>query len=273
MRSAGIAEDITDRKRRELEHAELLVRERAARAAAEAVVRAKDEFLGVVSHELRSPLNAIRGWAHILRRDAIDGAVLERAVDAILRNADAQARVIDDLMDSARIIQGKMSVELRPGSLNAIINAAADAQRPMIEAKRLRFALDLDPGIGLVVMDPERIQQVLFNLLSNAIKFTSEGGRVCLQSRVDETAVVIRVIDDGVGIARPMLPYVFDRFWQGDASRTRRHGGIGLGLAISRQLVELHGGSIAAASDGVGRGATLTVRLPRQEFSVLEQPP
>ena len=145
-RSAGIAEDITDRKLRELELANLLVRERAARTAAEAVVRAKDEFLGVVSHELRSPLNAIRGWAHVLRQDAINDGVLERAVDAILRNADAQVRVIDDLMDAARIIQGKMSVALRPGSINAVINAAADTQRPMIQAKKLTLTIDLDPA-------------------------------------------------------------------------------------------------------------------------------
>jgi signal transduction histidine kinase/ActR/RegA family two-component response regulator len=224
--------------------------------------RTKDEFLGVVSHELRTPLNAVLGWSQLLRGpSANDPAVLAKGLRVIDKNARAQAKLIEDLLDVSRIITGKLRLELRPIELESVLRASLEVIRPAAEAKGVELcaAIEARPA---VMGDPDRLQQVVWNLLSNAVKFTPGGGRVDLVMRRMRGEAVIVVRDSGCGIETDFLPYVFDRFRQADASSTRRYGGLGLGLAIARNLVELHGGSVRAESEGPGRGATFTVRLP-----------
>lgn len=222
----------------------------------------KDEFLATVSHELRTPLMAVLGWAHLLRSNNLDEAGERRAVETIERNARAQQQLIEDLLDVSRIITGKLRLDVRPVSPSSFIDAAVESVRPAADAKEIQLGIFSDPNIGSISGDAGRLQQVVWNLLSNAIKFTPRGGRVHLKLQRMNSHVEISVMDTGQGIRKDFLPYVFERFRQADMKTTRAHGGLGLGLAIVRQLVELHGGTVAVTSEGEGKGATFVVRLP-----------
>jgi PAS domain S-box-containing protein len=223
--------------------------------------RMKDEFLATLSHELRTPLNAIVGWTQLLRLGALDPAATQKAVDTIDRNARAQAQLIEDILDVSRIISGKLSLEMAPVELSFVVQAAIDAVRPAADAKQIAIEAELPPG-AIVSGDADRLQQVFWNLLSNATKFTPQGGRVRVCIERAGTQAEVRVTDNGVGIPGDFLPHVFERFRQADASSTRMHRGLGLGLAIVRHLIELHGGTVNAASAGTGCGATFSVGLP-----------
>jgi signal transduction histidine kinase/ActR/RegA family two-component response regulator/sensor domain CHASE-containing protein len=257
-----IHEDITDRKLAEEERVRLLKLEQEARLEAEEANRLKDEFLATISHELRTPLTAMLGWARMLRSDKLDKPTSGRAIEAIERNAKTQAQLIEDLLDISRIITGKLHLEVRPVDIVTVIDSAIDAVRPAADAKSIRLQTRLEPGAGLVMGDPNRLQQVVWNLLSNAIKFTPLEGSVRVSLEPVGSYLEITVVDTGQGIAPEFLPQVFERFRQGDSSITRKHGGLGLGLAIVRHLVELHGGTVNADSAGEGKGATFKVRLP-----------
>ncbi|HEV2800914.1 MAG TPA: response regulator [Pyrinomonadaceae bacterium] len=257
-----LQQEVTERKLVEEARARLLVREQAARAEAERANRTKDEFLATLSHELRTPLTAILGWTHLIRGGNLDESMMTRALETIERNARAQSQLIDDLLDVSRIITGKLSLDFRPVELASIIEATIDTVRPMAEAKSIRVRPQLHTTHCVVSGDPARLQQVVWNLFSNAVKFTPEGGRVEVNLSCDERHVQLDVSDTGQGISPDFLPYIFDRFRQADGTTTRKHGGLGLGLAIVRHLVELHGGTIRAHSDGDGRGATFTLSLP-----------
>lgn len=260
---SAFVRDISERKRIEAERAALLTREQKARAEAEAANRAKDEFLTVLSHELRTPLNAVYGWARMLRAQRLDEATTARALEAIVRNANAQVQLIDDLLDVSRVITGKMRLDVRPVDLPAVVDAALDAVRPAAAAKEIRLQSVLDPRAGPVAGDPDRLQQVVWNLLMNAVKFTPKGGRVQVHLQRVNSHVEIVVSDTGRGIPPDVLPFVFDRFRQEDSSSTRAYSGLGLGLALVRHLVDLHGGSVTAQSPGgEGQGATFIVKLP-----------
>jgi PAS domain S-box-containing protein len=245
-----------------IENLRLLERESSARAAAEESNRLKDEFLATVSHELRTPLTAILGWSRMLDPSSISDPMAERALETIRRNAKAQAQIIDDILDVSRIITGKLYLELHPLELGPVIETAVNVVRPTAEAKNIQILVQLEPKPMVVTGDSNRLQQVVWNLLSNAIKFTPAGGRVCLSVAEVGSQIEIRVTDTGQGISRDFLPFVFDRFRQADSTSTREHGGLGLGLAIARHLVEIHGGTIKAESSGEGKGATFSVRLP-----------
>ena len=229
--------------------------------AAQGANQAKDEFLATLSHELRSPLSAILGWARILRREDIDPETTDRALDSIERNVRAQTQLIDDLLDVSRIVSGRLRLDIQTVELAPIIATCVDSIRPAAAKKGVALDAVLDFQ-AFVSGDTERLQQVVWNLVSNAVKFTPKGGRVQIRLHRTESIAEVRVSDTGQGIAPEMLPHVFDRLWQADSSTTRRHGGLGLGLAIARALVELHGGSIRAESPGLGKGATFTIRLP-----------
>jgi len=257
----GISRDITERKRAEESRIEL-AREQAARAEAEQANRLKDEFLATLSHELRTPLTAILGWAKMLADGFIAETGKAEAFAAIYRNARAQAQLIDDLLDVSRIITGKLRIEVRPIDLASVVEAAVSVVRPAASAKGIQLQAVYDPWTGAVSGDPDRLQQVVWNLLSNAVKFTPSEGRVQVQLSRTDSQAHITVSDTGAGIAPEFLPHVFDRFRQADMGTTRRHGGLGLGLAIARHLVELHGGTVEAESAGVGQGTTVSVRLP-----------
>jgi PAS domain S-box-containing protein len=261
--------DITERKRAEEELREsrsqleeLLKREQTARAEAEQANRLKDEFLATVSHELRTPLTAILGWAHMLRVNQFDEHDTANALETIERNAHAQAQLIDDLLDVSRIITGNLRLDVRQVEPGSFIVAAVEALRPAAEAKGVRIRRVLDTGVVSVVGDPARLQQVVWNLLSNAIKFTPKGGSVQVGLERIDSHIQITVSDTGAGIKAEFLPHVFERFRQADQKTTRHHGGLGLGLAIVRHLVELHGGTVEADSPGEGRGATFVVKFP-----------
>jgi signal transduction histidine kinase/CheY-like chemotaxis protein len=231
-------------------------------AAAETASRLKDEFLATVSHELRTPLTAVLGWIHVLRGGRLDEQHAARALETIERNARSQVQLIDDLLDVSRIITGKLRLEVRPLDPVSPVESAVEAVLPAADSKDIRLQKVLDTGITSISGDAARLQQVVWNLLSNAIKFTPRGGRVTVRLARVESHVEISVTDDGEGISPDFLPYVFDRFRQADGTTTRRFGGLGLGLAIVRHLVELHGGTVRAESDGEGRGSTFTVKLP-----------
>lgn len=261
-RMLGAATDITERKNAEAEREKLLQAEQAARSEAETANRMKDEFLATVSHELRSPLNAMLGWTNLLQSRQLDEATVNRALQTIERNARAQVQLIEDLLDVSRIIRGQLRLNVQPVSLVPVIEAAIDTVRLAAEAKSIRLQSVLDPLAGSVSGDPSRLQQVVWNLLSNAIKFTPKGGRIhiCLQRVNSHIEIVVN--DTGEGISPAFLPFVFDRFRQSDGSMTRSYSGLGLGLAIVRHLVELHGGTVQAESPGRDQGATFTVKLP-----------
>jgi signal transduction histidine kinase/ActR/RegA family two-component response regulator len=243
---------------------------RAAREAAEAGNRAKDEFLAVLSHELRTPLNAVYGWARMLRTGQVSAERTQRALDAIERNANAQVQLIDDLLDVSRVIAGKMRLDVRSVQLKAVVEGALDAVRPAAEAKGIRIQSMLDPRAGPITGDPARLQQVVWNLLINAVKFTAKGGRVQVHVQRVNSHIEIVVTDTGRGVDPELLPFIFDRFRQADSSTTRTHGGLGLGLALVKHLVELHGGTVVAQSDGGGKGATFIVKLPVAIAAVVE---
>ena len=264
-----IIEDVTERVAREAElqaqieaRSRLLSSEKLARNEAERANRLKDEFLATISHEICNPLNAILGWAHMLRLGKLTPPNTERAIETIYRNAKSQAQLVADLLDVSRIISGKLQLDVRPVDLLSIINAAIDSIRPAADAKDIRLQAVLDPAAGQIHGDGDRLQQIVWNLLTNAVKFTPKGGRIQVKLQRIDSHVEIVVSDSGVGISKDFLPYVFDRFRQADASTTRIHGGLGLGLSIVHQLVDLHGGSVSVASEGEGKGATFTISLP-----------
>jgi PAS domain S-box-containing protein len=250
-----VGTDITKRKLTEVEL------ERAKRDA-EAASRAKEDFLAVLSHELRTPLSAVYGWARMLRSGRLQAEAAERALDVIVRNADAQVQLIDDLLDVSRIIAGKMRLDVHPVDLEPVILAAIDAVRPAAEAKEIRLEYVLDPRAVGITGDSDRLQQVVWNLLINAVKFTPKRGRVQIHLQRINSHVEIVVSDTGQGISEEVLPHIFERFHQADSTSTRSHRGLGIGLALVRHLVELHGGKVTAHSSGEGQGATFTVELP-----------
>ena len=260
--ASKIARDISDRRAIEAERARLLEEAQTARNEAEAVNRSKDQFLAVLSHELRTPLNAIYGWARMLQDGGVDADLGRRAADAIFRNARAQLQLVEDLLDVSRIITGNMRLDVAAVDLAAVIEAALDTVRPAATAKDLRLEVRLESPDVTIMGAADRLQQVVWNLLINAVKFTPRGGRVEVELRRGGSQGEIVVRDTGEGIPPDILPHVFDRFRQGDSSSTRAHGGLGLGLALVRHLVDLHGGTVRAESAGPGRGAAFTVALP-----------
>ena len=264
----AVLQDVTEHKRalerasqteREREH--LLLEAQRAHQEAELANRVKDEFLATLSHELRTPLNAVLGWAQILRLTHDDPAT-RRALDIIERNAVAQGRLIDDLLDVSRIVSGKIRLDEEPVDLAVVVNAATESIAHTADARGLRLKVDVSPDLPAVVGDAQRLQQVFWNLLSNAVKFSDAGAEVWITVRQNGRSLQADVGDTGAGIAPEILPHVFDRFTQADSSTTRAHAGLGLGLAIVRHLVELHGGTVSAESEGPGRGSTFRVELP-----------
>jgi len=247
--ASKIARDITEQRR--------------LREIAEEASRLKDEFLALLSHELRTPLNTVLGYARMLRREdsRMAGELRMRSLDALERNADALSRLVTDVLDTSRSVSGKLRLDLETAPLEEIVSEAVRTVSPPAEAKDLSFEIACEPGIT-VRADRDRLQQVLWNLLSNAIKFTPAGGTVALRTRRDHGSIVISVEDSGIGIAPEHLPHVFQRFWQAHTGASREFGGLGIGLTLSRHLVEMHGGTIAVDSPGPGRGATFTVLLP-----------
>lgn len=261
-------EDITDRKRFETERSQLLAQEQSARQQAEAANRAKDEFLSNLSHELRNPLNIVLGWAQLLRNRPIDDVTTQKALSVIERSARAQAQLIEDLLDVSRITQGKLTLNTRPLDLMTVVEVAIESVQLAVEAKAIQIDSQLKPAT--IVGDSDRLQQVLWNLLSNAIKFTPSGGRVDVTLEPVQGYAEICISDTGQGIQAELLPYIFDRFRQGDSSTTKGKQGLGLGLSIVRHLIELHGGTVQAESPGEGQGTTLLVRLPLQPLTLSE---
>jgi len=254
--------DVTERKRAEEERKQLLEREQFARAEAERASRMKDDFLANLSHELRTPLNAIVGWTQVLRRRAMDDAEIRQGLETIERNARVQAQLIEDLLDMSRITSGKVRLDVQPVHPVSFIEAAVEAVRPAADARGIRLEKILDPAAGPISGDPQRLQQVIWNLLSNAIKFTPKDGKVQVLLERVNSQVEISVADTGIGITPAFLAHAFERFRQADASSARRHGGLGLGLSIVKQLVELHGGTVRVKSLGEGAGTVFTVQLP-----------
>ncbi|HYP54306.1 MAG TPA: ATP-binding protein, partial [Pyrinomonadaceae bacterium] len=268
----GVVLDMSESRRLQQEREELLEREQEARLRAEEANRLKDEFLATLSHELRTPLTAILGWSKMLNDRMLDAEAAAHGVRIIHRNAANQKQLIDDILDVSRIITGKLRVEPEPFEALSIVGAAVDAVRQAAAAKNIQLRCNFDPRAGSVVGDPQRVQQIVWNLLANAVKFTPEGGSVRVDVERLPAHLRVTVSDTGQGITPEFLPFVFDRFRQGDQSTTRRHGGLGIGLALVRHLVELHGGSVHAYSAGEGQGATFTVDLPLPLDARLQQP-
>jgi len=253
---------IAELKRSEEARGQLLERERTARAEAEAANRIKDEFLATLSHELRTPLTSLLGWACMLRGPGVDTNVLAQGLEAIERNAKVQTQLIDDLLDVSRIISGKLHLDVRPVDISSVVDSAITVMRPAADAKAIQMTYSHEPVIGAISGDAARLQQVVWNLISNAVKFTPEGGSITVRLEHLGSHVKLSVSDTGRGIDPDFLPLVFDRFCQADSSTTRGFGGLGLGLAIVRHLVELHGGTVQANSPGVGMGSTFAVIFP-----------
>jgi PAS domain S-box-containing protein len=260
--ASKIARDITSRVQADEERAELLASERAARERAEAASRAKDEFVAMISHEIRSPLNAILGWSQMLRQGSLDKTAAANALESIERNARSQAQLVSDLLDISRVITGKLRINARPVDVAISIESALEAIRPAADAKQITIAVEREPYATVVTGDADRLQQVFWNLLSNAVKFTPRKGRVEVKISRSDSQLGITVSDTGAGISPEFLPYVFDRFTQADTTTARRHAGLGLGLSIVRHIVELHGGTISAESEGQGKGASFRISLP-----------
>lgn len=258
----GSCIDIHERKQAEAEREKLLKESQTAYKQAEIANRMKDEFLATVSHELRTPLNAILGWTQMLKNGIVGFEQLPKAIETIERNSRSQAQLVEDLLDVTRIVSGKLRLNVKPVELASVVETAIDTVRPAAEARNVEIEKHFDEHPALVSGDAERLQQIIWNLLSNAIKFTPKGGRVTVRLERAEDAAQITVTDTGKGIEPEFLPYVFERFRQADGTTTRKQGGLGLGLAIVKHLVELHGGEISAESEGVGRGAAFSVRLP-----------
>ena len=257
-----VIDDVSERVASEYELRKQIEAQELARTAAERALRVKDEFLATLSHEIRTPLNAVLGWARILTERELEPELLSRALSSIFRNATVQARMIDDLLDTARIVAGKLRLQMQPVDMLSVATSAIDVLSALIEAKKIQLRKSLDRDVPLVLGDPDRLQQIIWNLLSNAAKFTDEGGTVELRLERHDGGARVTVTDTGKGISPEFLPFIFDRFRQGDASSGRREGGLGLGLALVRELVQLHGGSVRAISAGLGRGSTFIVELP-----------
>jgi signal transduction histidine kinase len=253
------------------DRANLLERERTARAELEQANRIKDEFLATLSHELRTPLNAVLGWAQILRARPLDPPRMRQALDAIYRNAQAQTRLVDEILDLSRIVTGRLSLTAEEVDVADVIRHAMESFAPAMAARRQRVERDLAPGI-LVTGDEHRLGQVMWNLMSNAAKFTPDGGTIRVSARAERGHAIIEVQDTGEGIDPALLPHVFERFRQGDSSSTRMHGGLGLGLSLVHFLVEAHAGEVNIRSDGRGKGTTVTVRLPLRSATPLPRP-
>jgi signal transduction histidine kinase/ActR/RegA family two-component response regulator len=251
----------------------LLAVERNAREQAELASRTKDEFLATLSHELRTPLTAILGWVHLLKARSPNPADLARGVDVIERNARAQAQLIDELLDMSRIIAGNVRLDLQPVAPMAVVEAAIASIQPSADAKGIAIERSIDPDLRSVFGDSHRLLQIIWNLLSNAVKFTPAGGTIKVGMREEDDLLRVSIVDDGEGIPPDFLPFIFDRFRQADGSTARRHGGLGLGLSIVRNLVQLHHGSVQVHSDGIGRGASLTVRIPLMSADSLQRVP
>jgi PAS domain S-box-containing protein len=258
----GVTMDITAAVKAEIERADLLKRESHARQQAEEASRLKEEFLATVSHELRTPLNAVVGWSRLLRSGQLDADGTSHAVEVIERNAAAQRQIIEDLLDVSRIVTGKLRISTQPVDLLLVIHAAIDAVRPAAEAKEISISTHVEAPDSIVRADVERLQQVFWNLLANAVKFTPHGGVIDVYLERSDSLAEVRIEDSGPGVPQAFLPHIFERFSQADGSSTRKHGGLGLGLAIVRHLVELHGGTVSATNRENGNGAILTVRLP-----------
>jgi len=258
--------EVLQRRRAESERERVLERERQLRQEAERLNRAKDQFLATLSHELRTPLNAIVGWAQVLDNTGPDADTIQRGLQVIRKNALAQKQLIDDILDVSRIINGKMPLTLGPVAIETVIEAALDTVRPAADAKRISLRTSLS-AVPKTFGDADRLQQIVWNLLSNAVKFTPREGTIEVALAASETDIVLTVADNGQGIPASFLPHIFDRFSQADNTITRAQGGLGLGMAIVRHLVELHGGNVVAESEGEGHGATFRVTLP-----VLPQP-
>lgn len=241
---------------------QLVASEQSARAQTEAANRIKDEFLATLSHEIRTPLNSILGWVTLLRNHALSESEAQRALEVIERNARSQSHLVNDLLDASSVLNGKLRLDARLLMPATVVGNAADSVRPAAKAKNIRLLTELDTEAGPVLADADRLQQIVWNLLLNAIKFTPRGGQVRVALRQTDSHVEILICDTGIGIEPELLPYVFDRFRQGDSSTTRRFGGLGLGLAMVRYLVEMHGGTVTANSEGLNRGATFTVQFP-----------
>ncbi|MBD2371403.1 response regulator [Leptolyngbya sp. FACHB-402] len=239
-----------------------IIRAQAARQQAENANRLKDEFLAIVSHELRTPLNSILGWSQLLLDREFDPATTRRALETINRNAQAQAQLIEDILDVSRLMRGKVELSIHPIDLASFLDATVESVRPQADAKSIQLSMHLDPTIGKIEADPVRLRQIIWNLLTNSIKFTPEGGQVELQVMPANSRIELQIRDTGIGIDPTFLPHIFDHFRQADSSSTRAHGGLGLGLAIVRQLVELHNGKIEAHSQGCNQGTTFRVHLP-----------
>jgi len=260
--TSTVARDITERKRTERAREQLFLMEQKAREAAEAANRMKTDFLGIVSHELRTPLNAILGWTNLLRRGDLDDMSTASALETVERSARSQTRMIEDLLDVSGIIGGNVKFDMRSIDLAPVINAAVEAVTPAATDKGITMEIRLGEVPIVVAGDPSRLEQVVSNLLTNAVKFTPAGGKIQVLLRRVGGLAEIAVSDNGEGINREFLPHVFERFRQADSSYSRRHGGLGIGLSIVRQLVESHNGTVEAASEGPGQGATFTVKLP-----------
>jgi signal transduction histidine kinase/ActR/RegA family two-component response regulator len=253
---------VSELQRSEEARAQLLNRAQRARAEAEAANRIKDEFLATLSHELRTPLTSLLGWASVLRDAENEPALLSEGIEAIDRNARVQAQLIDDLLDVSRIVSGKLHLDVRPLDISSVTRAAIDVVRPAADAKAILLEFVAEPGLGAISADSARLHQVVWNLLSNAVKFTPKGGKIGVYVNQDVSHAKVTVRDTGEGIDPDFLPRVFDRFRQADSSTTRNFGGLGLGLAVVRHLVELHGGTVLAESEGIGKGATFSVTFP-----------
>jgi signal transduction histidine kinase len=260
--AAALEQEIADRKRAEKERAESLLRAQSAQAKAEEANRLKDEFLAIVSHELRAPLTAMLGWVTLVRGKRLDKDGKERALETVERNARTQKKLVEDLLDVSSIVTGNFSLDIEPTNIFHVVESAVESVRPEAEAKGVCLQKSLDPAVHLFEIDPNRFQQVIWNLVQNAVKFTPAGGAVEVRLRYLNGQAEIEVVDTGVGIAPEFLPFVFDRFRQANGSITRKHGGLGLGLAIVRSLVEMHGGKVGVESAGEGQGSTFRITLP-----------
>ncbi len=260
--ASKVARDITIRKQADIERQRLMGEAEAARRNAEEANRLKDDFLATVSHELRNPLNSIVGWAGLLSGGRLDEKKTARALEAINRAAQAQDQIISDLLDVSRIISGRLRLDIRPLRLMEVLETAIETVRPAADAKEIRLQLLLDPAANPMAGDPDRLRQVFWNLLSNAVKFTPRAGRIQIHSERIDAHVEVSISDTGIGIEPSLIPFVFDRFRQGDSGTNRQSSGLGLGLAIVRSLVELHGGTVGVESEGTGQGSNFTIRLP-----------
>jgi signal transduction histidine kinase len=270
--ASKIARDISERRRLEEERGRLLEQERAVHAAtqlarreAEAANQAKDEFLAMVSHELRTPLHAVTGWLHVLRSKPADPALVQRALDTLDRNTRLLTKIVNDLLDVSGFVAGATAIQRVPVDIPPIVEAVLDTMRPLASAKGVALDSTVDPWAGPVRGDPERLQQILANVIGNAIKFTPAGGRIALRARNEGPETELVVSDTGLGVSPEFLPHLFEAFRQAKPSTSGGQGGLGLGLAIVHHLVRLHGGTVTADSPGLGRGTSVTVRLPRIE--------